>query len=116
MRHLTGPLTIGLALMFASTTTSPAPVSGQAAISTADMASIFPRAVGPAVTGGRIHDVEVHPDAPSTILVGSASGGLWKTTNRGQTWTNSFADMPVSTFGDIAIARSNRFFHTDPDP
>jgi len=86
---------------------APADASAQAAISTADMASMYPRAIGPAVTGGRIHDIEALPNDPSTIFVGAASGGLWKSTNRGQTWRNVFADMPVSTFGDIAISRSN---------
>lgn len=86
---------------------APTGILAQSAISTADMMSIVPRAIGPAVTGGRIHDVEALPDDPSTILIGTASGGLWKTTNRGQTWVNTFADMPVSTFGDIAISRSN---------
>lgn len=83
------------------------PAAAQEAISTDDMASIFPRSIGPAVTGGRIHDVEALPDDPSTLFVGSASGGLWKSTNRGHSWTNVFADQPVSTFGDIAISRSN---------
>lgn len=77
------------------------------AITTDDMRSLYPRSIGPAVTGGRIHDVEVHPGDPSTILIGSASGGLWKSTNRGQTWVNTFFDKPVSTFGDIAISRSD---------
>jgi photosystem II stability/assembly factor-like uncharacterized protein len=85
----------------------PTNVAAQASITTQDMASMHPRAIGPAVTGGRIHDVEALPDDPSTIFVGTASGGLWKSTNRGQTWVNTFADMPVSTFGDIAISRSN---------
>ena len=45
--------------------------------------------------------------AAATIFVASASGGLWKTTNRGITWRNVFDTMAVSTFGDIAIAPSN---------
>lgn len=93
----------------ASTLAASQDASAQRAISTDDMRAIHPRSIGPAVTGGRIHDVEALPDDPSTILLGSASGGLWKTTNRGHTWTNVFADKPVSTFGDIAISRS------DPD-
>ena len=86
---------------------APAGLTAQAAIATRDMQSIYPRAIGPAVTGGRIHDVEALPNDPSTLLVGAASGGLWKSTNRGHTWVNTFADMPVSTFGDIAISRSH---------
>ncbi len=65
------------------------------------------REIGPAVTGGRIHDVEAVPGDPSTIYVATASGGLWKTTNNGTTWASIFDDQPVSTFGDIAIAPSN---------
>jgi photosystem II stability/assembly factor-like uncharacterized protein len=65
------------------------------------------RQIGPAVTGGRIHDVEAVPADPSTIYVATASGGLWKTTNNGTTWQSIFDDQPVSTFGDIAIAPSN---------
>ena len=65
------------------------------------------RSIGPAVMGGRIHDVEALPDDPSTIYVATASGGIWKSTNKGTTWTPLFDDQPVSTFGDLAIARSN---------
>jgi photosystem II stability/assembly factor-like uncharacterized protein len=61
------------------------------------------------VTGGRVHDVEAVPSDPSTLWVASASGGLWKSTNRGQTWTNVFDTMAVSTAGDVALAPS------DPD-
>ncbi len=65
------------------------------------------RNIGPAGIGGRIHDVEALPDKPSTIYVAAASGGLWKTTNNGTTWTPIFDDQPVSTFGDLAIAPSH---------
>lgn len=65
------------------------------------------RSIGPAVTGGRIHDIEALENDPSTLYVASASGGLWKTVNKGTTWEPIFEDQPVSTFGDIAIAPSN---------
>ena len=88
----------------ASTTLS---LSAQTPITSEDMVDFHPRAIGPAVTGGRVHDVEAIPDDPSTIYVASASGGLWKSVNRGQTWTNVFDDNPVSTFGDVALALSD---------
>lgn len=65
------------------------------------------RPIGPAVTGGRIHDVEALPDDPSTIYAATATGGLWKTTNKGTTWDPIFDDQPVSTFGDVSVASSN---------
>lgn len=72
-----------------------------------ELSGIHSRSIGPAVTGGRITDVEIHPDHRSTIYIGTASGGIWKSTNRGHSWTPIFDDQPVSTFGDVAIAPSN---------
>ncbi len=83
-------------------------VSAQTSTVTEEDLLVFrPRSIGPAVTGGRVHDVEALASDPSTIFVATASGGLWKTTNRGHTWTNVFEFMPVSTFGDVAISPSD---------
>ena len=79
----------------------------QLPITTGDLAAFHARSIGPAVTGGRITDLAIHPDHPSTIYVATASGGIWKSTNRGHQWTPIFDDQPVSTFGDVAIAPSN---------
>jgi len=95
-----------LALGFAVMASAPG-VAGQQAVTEADLAVFQPRHVGPAVTGGRIHDVEALPGDPSTIYVATASGGLWKSVNRGISWTNLWEHMPVSTFGDLAIAPSD---------
>ena len=65
------------------------------------------RAIGPAAMGGRIDDVAVDERNPSMIYVGAASGGLWKTTNAGTTWTPLFDRQPVSSIGDVALAPSN---------
>lgn len=65
------------------------------------------REVGPAVTGGRIHDVQSRTDDPSTIWIAAATGGIWKSTNRGTTWAPVFDDQPTGTFGVVAIAPSN---------
>ncbi len=78
-----------------------------ASITSAELLAFHARSIGPAVTGGRITDLEVHPDHPSTIYVGTASGGIWKSTNRAHQWKPIFDDQPVSTFGDVAIAPSN---------
>jgi photosystem II stability/assembly factor-like uncharacterized protein len=65
------------------------------------------RSIGPAIMGGRIHDVQALPDDPSTIVVASASGGLWKTSNHGTVWASIFDGQPTSAFGVVAIAPSN---------
>jgi photosystem II stability/assembly factor-like uncharacterized protein len=85
-----------------------ASVSGQAVPITSDvLEELRFRTIGPAVTGGRIHDVEALQNDPSTIYLATASGGIWKSTNKGTTWTPIFEHQPVSTFGDVAIAPSN---------
>ncbi|MGI9627575.1 MAG: VPS10 domain-containing protein [Longimicrobiales bacterium] len=86
----------------------PAAGSAQHAVSEAELLAFSGRHVGPSVTGGRIHDVEALAEDPSTIYVATASGGLWKSVNRGISWTNLWEHMPVSTFGDVAISESDR--------
>ena len=100
-------ITITFAALVLASHVAPAAAAAQAAITTRDMQAFTARQIGPAVTGGRVHDVEAVPSDPSTIYVASASGGLWKSTNRGITWTNVFDTMAVSTFGDVALAPSN---------
>ncbi len=41
------------------------------------------RSLGPALTSGRIADIAVNPVNSSEYYVAAASGGVWKTTNRG---------------------------------
>lgn len=79
---------------------------GQAGLPPELLAGFRFRSIGPAVTGGRVHDIEVPPDDPSTWYVAAASGGLWKSVNKGTTWTPIFDDQAVATFGDVAIAPS----------
>jgi photosystem II stability/assembly factor-like uncharacterized protein len=61
------------------------------------------RSIGPTVQGGRIVDVEVHPDKPYTFYVAYASGGVWKTSNNGVTFTPLSDDLASMISGDIAI-------------
>ncbi len=65
------------------------------------------RSIGPAAMGGRVDDIQGVIDDPMTVWVGLATGGLWKTTNGGRSWTSMFDEMPNSSVGDIGIAPSN---------
>ena len=76
-------------------------------ISTDQLDQLTFRNIGPSVAGGRIHDIEVLPNDPATVFIASASGGIWKSTNKGTTWKPVFDDQVVSTFGDMAISLSN---------
>ncbi len=65
------------------------------------------RSIGPANMSGRIDDIEAVVGNPSTIYLGFATGGIWKSTNMGTTFAPIFDTYPVSSIGDIAIAPSN---------
>ena len=67
------------------------------------------RAIGPALMGGRIADIAVHPTDPTTWYLAVGSGGVWKTTNAGISWTPVFDDQPSYSIGDVTIDPS------DPD-
>ncbi|HET9982989.1 MAG TPA: hypothetical protein VFQ38_05365 [Longimicrobiales bacterium] len=87
---------------------APAPAAAQRGLLTDAALGKLPfRSVGPAVMGGRIHDIEGVPGDPATLYVASASGGLWKTTNGGITWAPIFEGQATSAFGDVALAPSN---------
>jgi photosystem II stability/assembly factor-like uncharacterized protein len=58
---------------------------------------------GPTNIGGRITDIAIHPEFPTTMYIGAASGGILKTTNNGLSWDNVFTDAPVISIGALAI-------------
>jgi photosystem II stability/assembly factor-like uncharacterized protein len=64
------------------------------------------RYMGPA-PAGRIASVSGVPGDPNIYYMGSASGGLWKTTDGGQTFVPIFDEQNVSAIGSIAVADSD---------
>tara|TARA_B100000949_G_scaffold87860_2_gene78293 strand:+ start:77 stop:2563 length:2487 start_codon:yes stop_codon:yes gene_type:complete len=63
--------------------------------------------VGPINIGGRVTDIEVPEDQAETYFVGTASGGVFKTTNAGNSWVPIFDDQQMLSIGDIEISKSN---------
>lgn len=61
------------------------------------------RGIGPSVMGGRIADIAIHPSDLSTWYVAVGSGNLWKTSNRGITWTPIFDNEVTYSIGTVAI-------------
>ena len=71
---------------------------------TADtMKSFAFRSVGPSLTTGRISDVAVDPKNPSVWYVAAAAGNLWKTENRGNTWTAIFDEQGSYSLGAVTV-------------
>jgi photosystem II stability/assembly factor-like uncharacterized protein len=55
--------------------------------------------IGPGNIGGRIRSIVIHPGNPAIMWAGGVSGGIWKTTNGGGSWTtntDSLANLAVS--------------------
>ena len=67
------------------------------------VSSLKLRGIGPAVMGGRIIDIAVHPTDKATWYVAAGSGGVWKTSNAGTTWQDVFAKQPSYSIGCVAI-------------
>lgn len=61
------------------------------------------RAIGPALTSGRVVDIAVDPRNGSTWYVATASSGVWKTTNAGTTWTSVFDKEGASSIGCVTL-------------
>ncbi len=61
------------------------------------------RNIGPAIMSGRVSDIEANPEDPTEFYVGYASGGLWHTTNNGQSFTPIMDSLEMLFIGDIAI-------------
>lgn len=52
---------------------------------------------------GRINCIEFHPTDPSIFWVGTSQGGVWKTTDGGNTWASLTDHLPILSISDIAI-------------
>jgi len=65
------------------------------------------RMIGP-YRGGRSTAVAGVPTKPSTFFMGSTGGGVWKTTNNGESWHNvSDNQFDVASIGGIDVAPSD---------
>lgn len=65
------------------------------------------RNVGP-TRGGRVDAVAGDPGKPFVFYFGAVNGGVWKTTNGGQTWSNiTDGRTDISSVGAIAVAPSD---------
>ncbi len=65
--------------------------------------SISFRNIGPSVMSGRVVDIDVNPADPVEFYVAYATGGLWHTTNNGQSFDPVFDHEDVIGIGDIAV-------------
>ena len=66
-----------------------------------------PRNIGPGGMSGRVTSIDVVLNNPEIIYVGTASGGLWKSTSGGIKWDPIFEKEVTGSIGAVAIQQSN---------
>src|SRR5712691_569848 len=111
MRH-SRVLTLAAALFATFGAQSLAGLFAQApASSTASAGGLFDslhfRPIGPASMSGRIADLAVYEANPAIYYVGTAHGGVWKTTNNGTTFEAQFQNQGLMSVGDVTVSQSN---------
>ncbi|HTY10069.1 MAG TPA: T9SS type A sorting domain-containing protein [Bacteroidota bacterium] len=64
-------------------------------------------ALGPGNIGGRVRSIVINPQNSAEILIGSVSGGIWKTTDDGATWTPRSDSLDVMAIGSMVVDPTN---------
>ncbi|HJQ35947.1 MAG TPA: hypothetical protein VKB93_02300 [Thermoanaerobaculia bacterium] len=67
------------------------------------LAGLKARSIGPASMSGRVAAIDVVESNTDIVYVGAATGGVWKSTNGGLSFTPIFDDQPVAAVGAVAI-------------
>ena len=88
---------VGLAALLASS-------AGAAQLPTGNMSW---REAGPAIGGGRVTSVVGSAHDPDLYYLGTAGGGVWKSTSAGASWTPVFDKERVGAIGAVALDPSN---------
>jgi photosystem II stability/assembly factor-like uncharacterized protein len=88
-------------------TALPAALFAQLLPAAEDIDGLEWRAIGPAEMGGRTVDIAAIPGDPSTVYFATASGGLWRTTNHGVTWSSIFESGGTLSLGAVTLAPSD---------
>ncbi|GAC1310772.1 MAG: hypothetical protein NVSMB19_25100 [Vulcanimicrobiaceae bacterium] len=87
---------------------SPAPTAAPSATPSAGpMDALAWRNVGPTLAGGRLAAIAGSDKNPALVYIGSAGGGVWKSTNGTTSWKPVFDAQHVGSIGAIAIAPGN---------
>ena len=66
-----------------------------------------PRNIGPGGMSGRVTAIDVVTTEPDVMYVGTASGGLWKSTSGGIKWQPIFDKEVTASIGAVAIQQTN---------
>src|SRR5262249_32307072 len=108
LRGKTFAAAVGLATAAATVTIGArqtAPVTDR--LTAARLKGLEFRSIGPAISTGRGQDIAIDPKNPNTWYIATAFGGLWKTTNRGVTFSPIFDDGGSFTLCCVVVDPRN---------
>jgi hypothetical protein len=71
------------------------------------LSGMKPRSIGPAGMSGRVTAIDVNLQNQNIMFVGSASGGLWRSTDKGISWKPVFDKQKTLSIGCIAVDQKN---------
>ena len=96
-------------ILLASAALAFAPVSAQS-FDSAAVSGLGVRNIGSATMSGRIAAIAGRQEADGkvTLLIGSASGGVWKSEDGGTTFKPVFDKEPVKSIGAVALDPTNK--------
>lgn len=66
--------------------------------------------LGPANIGGRVTDLVVDPVRPDTVYAGAATGGVWRSTDAGRTFSRAWPATVTPSIGALAITPSGTLY------
>ena len=78
--------------------------AGDRVLDEEDLDKLSWRSIGPANMGGRVAALAMAPSDWKTWYIGYATGGLWKTTNAGTTFSPIFDEYETSSIGSVGVA------------
>ncbi len=74
------------------------------AAATASWSALGPQFTSAGLAGiGRVDCIKFAPTNTATVWIGTAGGGLWKSINSGNNWTDMSTNLPNLSVADIAI-------------
>ena len=82
------------------------PLAAQSPSLTSLYAGLRWREIGP-MRAGRTHALSGVPSQPNVFYIGAVNGGVWKTTDAGETWQSIFDHEPTGSIGAVAVAASD---------
>jgi hypothetical protein len=84
------------------TALGPAPIDGENPAYADPVWSNYGAGIG--ISTGRLTALAVDPTNANTVYIGGANGGVWKTTNGGDSWSSVSDSLPTQSIGALAIA------------